>query len=123
MINRYFLKGQYNSGNKFFEGIVVRERTEAMDNYHYHIMLADGETILPDYDSLESVVNKKIQTLNKSRTYGNKINKFLLQEYYDTEGSSLERYVTKAFENTSNSINDCSDAICPIQHAGVSFND
>ncbi len=121
-LNRAILKNRYELSGHSLQGVVVKENTPSMENVHFHIMISDPEGQLPEFSRMEEIVEKKVRLTNRYESKLNRINKHLLQEYYEgDENSSLEQYLTKLFERGSLSMNDKMNAICPMGVERVSF--
>jgi len=117
-INRSILKKRYNDGNQFIDGMVIREKTFAKENFHYHILVSDKQKRLPDTESMKKLIEKKIDLVNRRFDPANQISAFLLQEYYR---ESLEDYLTKVFNKTSISLVEKINSFQPLDHNGANF--
>lgn len=121
-LNRAILKNRYELSGDSLQGVVVKEDTPAMETVHFHILISDSEGQLPEFSRMEEIVEKKVRLVNRCESKLNRINKRLLQEYYEgDENSNLEQYLTKIFEKGSLSMNEKMNAICPMSAEGVSF--
>jgi hypothetical protein len=130
-LNRAIYKGRYGKKYNSIKGFAVREHTyQKKCSFHYHILLAadsnafDDGYDLPSFDQMNELITKIVSKF-RSRAKDNKpkknyIDDFLLQDYYV---DSLEDYLTKNFKNTTLSIKDAGDSICPLGFDNLFFGD
>jgi hypothetical protein len=103
-LNRRIFSRRYSSGKSFIKGVAIREESQQHNTEHYHLMLFDEESRLPDYDRLHSLIEREIARLTGDY-FRNFIKRYRLQEYINTNGTDgLEKYLTKNFYNPSYSL-------------------
>lgn len=95
-LNRAIYKKRYAKGLSFLQGFAVQEYTNAINTYHYHILISD-DACLPDKDRFDDLIQKQLTYLKR---YGGKhyITHHLLQHYTNDGTNRLEHYLTKQFE-------------------------
>lgn len=96
-LNLKIYKDRYSKYKKIFiDGLVIMEDTPSMDSVHFHVLILD-ESHLPNEVRMNELLQSKMLACN--RNCKTLIKYHLLQEYYSSTESSLEKYLTKNFES------------------------
>lgn len=123
-LNRSIYKKRYDRGQSFINGFAIREPTPSMNTDHYHILMVD-DGWLPDYNRMDSLINKHVKylhnSLNKRPIKKNYISSHLLQEYYNDGNNGLENYLLKQIDYRPNSIQKTTDSIGTLGVGNVLF--
>jgi hypothetical protein len=117
--NASIFQQRFKDGKSFLSGIAVQERSIAMDTFHFHILIANGEYV-PSHERLDQVIAKHVNYFRKSKTK-NTICEYQLQAYYNNGDNKLEHYLTKQFESSASKYDVALSNVGLLSAEGVCF--
>ena len=117
-LNLRIFRARYSRAKSdYLAGVVVMEDTPAKDTVHFHVLI-EGQQYLPEFERMKKLIEGVVASMNRGKR--KKVDKFQLDQYRLAEGKSLERYLTKVFENSRTDV-EALDRFACLSIGGIQF--